>query len=151
MKICVSAAAGDLDAQIDWRFGRCPFFVIVEPDTMAFEAVPNENSIDVAGRAFCIAHPETLLNKGVDLVISGNIGPNIYHMFHGAGVDIATVTAGTVKEAIEMYKSGRLDIIEALIPRRIKEEILMLESRAKSLRQELEQIESRLSMIKEKR
>ena len=112
MKICVSAAAGDLDAQIDWRFGRCPFFVIVEPDTMAFEAVPNENSIDVAGRAFCIAHPETLLNKGVDLVISGNIGPNIYHLFHAAGVDIATLTSGTVKEAVEMYKTGRLSEAE---------------------------------------
>jgi predicted Fe-Mo cluster-binding NifX family protein len=148
MKICVSALGKDLSAQIDWRFGRCPFFVIVDPDTMAFEAVPNENSIDVAGRAFCIAHPETLLNKGVDLVISGNIGPNIYHMFHAAGVDIATLTAGTVKEAVEMYKSGGLSIIGAPMPRRVKEEISMLEARSKSLRQELEQVEKRLGELR---
>ena len=148
MKICVSAMGRDLDAQIDWKFGRCPFFVIVDPDTMAFEAVPNENSIDVAGRAFCIAHPETLLNKGVDLVISGNIGPNIYHLFHTAGVDIATLTSGTVKEAVEMYKSGGLDIIGAVMPRRIKEEISTLEARSKSLRQELEQIEKRLGELR---
>jgi len=148
MKICVSAMGKDLGAHIDWRFGRCPFFVIVDPDTMAFKAVPNKNSIDVAGRAFCITHPEMLLNKGVDLVISGNIGPNIYHMFHAAGVDIATLTAGTVKEAVEMYKSGGLDIIGAPMPRRVKEEISMLEARSKSLRLELEQVEKRLEELR---
>ena len=148
MKICVSAMGRDIDAQIDWKFGRCPFFVIVDPDTMALEAVPNKNSIDVAGRAFCIAHPEMLLNKGVDLVISGNIGPNIYHMFHAAGVDIATLTAGTVKEAVEMYKSGGLSIIGAPMPRRVKVEISMLEARSKSLRQELEQVEKRLGGLR---
>lgn len=148
MKICVSAMGKDLSAQIDWRFGRCPYFVIVDPDTMAFEAVSNENSIDVAGRAFCIAHLESLLNKGVDLVISGNIGPNIYHLFHTASVDIATLTAGTVKEAVEMYKSGGLSIIGTPMPRRVKEEILMLDRRAKDLRQELEQIEKRLGELR---
>jgi predicted Fe-Mo cluster-binding NifX family protein len=148
MKICVTAAAGDLDARVHWEFGRSKYFVIVDPDTMAFEAVPNESIIDETGRAFCIGHPEMLLNKEVDLVISGNIGPNIFYMLHAAGVDIATVTAGTVKEAIEMYKSGGLSIIGATMPRRVKEEISMLDTRAKSLRQELEQIEKRLEELR---
>ncbi|MGB2727441.1 MAG: NifB/NifX family molybdenum-iron cluster-binding protein [Halobacteriota archaeon] len=148
MKICVTAAAGDLNARVHWEFGRSRYFVIVDPDTMAFEAVPNKSRIDETGKAFCIAHPETLLNKGVDLVISGNIGPNIYHMLHTAGVDIATLTAGTVKEAVEMYKSGGLSIIGAPIPRRVKEEISMLEARSKSLRQELEQVEKRLGGLR---
>jgi len=30
MKICVSAVANSLDAQLDPRFGRCPYFVIVD-------------------------------------------------------------------------------------------------------------------------
>ena len=66
MKICVTAAAGDLEARVHWEFGRSKYFVIVDPDTMAFEAVRNENIIDETGRAFCIAHPEMLLNKEVD-------------------------------------------------------------------------------------
>lgn len=66
MKICVTAAAGDLDARVHWEFGRSKYFVIVDPDTMAFEAVPNENIIDETGRAFCIGHLEMLLNKAVD-------------------------------------------------------------------------------------
>jgi predicted Fe-Mo cluster-binding NifX family protein len=148
MKICITAAAGNLDARVHWEFGRSKYFVIVDPDTMAFEAVPNENIVDKTGRAFCTAHPEMLLDKGVDLVISGNIGPNIFHLLHAGGVDIATVTSGTVKEVVEMYKNGGLCIIGASMPRRIKEEISVLESRAKGLRQELEQIEKRLEVLK---
>lgn len=41
MKIAVSATSGSLDAQIDPRFGRCPYFVIVDSETMGFEALPN--------------------------------------------------------------------------------------------------------------
>jgi predicted Fe-Mo cluster-binding NifX family protein len=42
MKLCVTAAAGDLNAQIDPRFGRYQYFVFVDSDTMAFDAEQNE-------------------------------------------------------------------------------------------------------------
>ncbi|NQE53522.1 hypothetical protein C5S29_08005, partial [ANME-1 cluster archaeon GoMg3.2] len=42
MKICITATAGDLNAQVDPRFGRCQYFVIVDSETMAFEAMANE-------------------------------------------------------------------------------------------------------------
>lgn len=38
MKICVTAAEGDLDARVHWEFGKSKYFVIVDPDTMTFEA-----------------------------------------------------------------------------------------------------------------
>ncbi|MEA2090316.1 MAG: NifB/NifX family molybdenum-iron cluster-binding protein, partial [Thermoproteota archaeon] len=49
MKICVSAVAGDLDAQVDPRFGRCPYFVVVDSETMRFEVVPNVASRAMGG------------------------------------------------------------------------------------------------------
>jgi len=33
MKICVSAFSGSLDAEVDSRFGRCAYFVIVDSET----------------------------------------------------------------------------------------------------------------------
>ena len=42
MKVCVTATAGDLNAQVDPRFGRCQYFVFVDPDTMAIETMPND-------------------------------------------------------------------------------------------------------------
>jgi predicted Fe-Mo cluster-binding NifX family protein len=41
MKICVSSTGNTLDAPVDPRFGRCRYFLIVDSETMQFEAVPN--------------------------------------------------------------------------------------------------------------
>jgi predicted Fe-Mo cluster-binding NifX family protein len=106
MKICVTATAGDLNAQVDPRFGRCQYFVFVDSDTMAFEAMANE-AIAASGGAG-IQAAQTVVNKGVDVLISGNIGPNAFQVLSTAGVKIATGAYGTVKEAVEMYKNGRL-------------------------------------------
>ena len=106
MKICVTATAGDLNAQVDPRFGRCQYFVIVDSETMAFEAMANEAIAAPGGAGIQAA--QTMVNKGVDVVISGNIGPNAFQVLSTAGVKIATGAYGTVQEATEMYKSGKL-------------------------------------------
>ena len=41
MKICVSATTNSLDAPVDPRFGRCPYFVIVDSETVQYEAILN--------------------------------------------------------------------------------------------------------------
>jgi predicted Fe-Mo cluster-binding NifX family protein len=106
MKICVTATASDLNAQIDPRFGRSQYFVIVDSDTLAFEVVPNE-AVNAPGGAG-IQAAQAMVNKGVDVVISGSIGPNAFQVLSTAGVKVATGAYGTVKEAVEMYKSGKL-------------------------------------------
>jgi len=106
MRICVTATAGDLNAQVDPRFGRCQYFVFVDSDTMAFEAMPNEAIAAPGGAGIQAA--QTVVNKGVDVLVSGNIGPNAFQVLSTAGVKIATGAYGTVKEAVEMYKAGRL-------------------------------------------
>jgi predicted Fe-Mo cluster-binding NifX family protein len=106
MKICVTATAGDLNAQVDPRFGRCQYFVIVDSETMTFEAMANEAIAAPGGAGIQAA--QTMVNKGVDVVISGNIGPNAFQVLSTAGVKIATGAYGTVQEATEMYKSGKL-------------------------------------------
>ena len=50
MKICMTSIGKDLNAEVDPRFGRCRYFIIVDPDTMNFEAISNENA-GVYGRA----------------------------------------------------------------------------------------------------
>ena len=106
MKICVTATAGDLNAQVDPRFGRSQYFVIVDSDTMAFEAMANE-AMNAPGGAG-IQAAQAMVNKGVNVVVSGNMGPNAFQVLSTAGVKVATGAYGTVKEAVEMYKSGKL-------------------------------------------
>ena len=48
MKIAVSASGSDLEAQVDPRFGRAPYFLIVDTDTMDFDVVPNQPNLQVS-------------------------------------------------------------------------------------------------------
>jgi len=43
MKIAVSASGKDLESLVDPLFGRCPYFIIADPDDMSFEAFENPN------------------------------------------------------------------------------------------------------------
>ena len=45
MKIAISATGTTLDAEVDPRFGRCQYFIIVDPETMQFEALENSGAI----------------------------------------------------------------------------------------------------------
>lgn len=106
MKICISAASGSLDAPIDPRFGRCVYFVIVDPDTMKYEAIPNEAMGAMGGAGIQAA--QSAASKGVSAVITGQVGPNAFQVLSAAGIKIFTGAYGTVRSAIEMYKKGQL-------------------------------------------
>jgi predicted Fe-Mo cluster-binding NifX family protein len=106
MKICVTATANDLDAQIDPRFGRCAYLIIVDSATMQFEAVPNMAVGTTGGAGIQVA--QTIANKGVKVVITGNVGPNAFGALSAAGINIVTALSGTVSEVIEKFKKGEL-------------------------------------------
>ncbi len=106
MKICVTSTGSDLDAQVDPRFGRCQYFMIVDPDTMEFEAIPNEGIGASSGAGIQAA--QTIANRRVEALISGNVGPNAFQTLTAAGVSVIAGASGTIKDAIEMYRAGRL-------------------------------------------
>jgi predicted Fe-Mo cluster-binding NifX family protein len=107
MKICVTATGNSIDAQIDPRFGRCSYFVIVDSETMQFEAVPNMAAGASGGAGIQAA--QAIANKDVKLLITGNVGPKAFQALAAAGIEVATGAFGTVREAVEKYKSGELD------------------------------------------
>ena len=111
LKIAVSATSESLDAQIDPRFGRCPYFVIVDSETMKFEAVPNAASDAMSGAGIQAA--QMMASRGVKMVVTGNVGPNAFQALSSAGIDIITGVFGTVREAVERSKTGQLQKITA--------------------------------------
>jgi len=106
LKIAISATNESLDAQIDPRFGRCPYFVIVESETMKFKAIPNLSRNAPSGAGIQAA--QTIASKGAKVVLTGNVGPNAFQALSAAGIKIVTGVSGTVKEAVEKFKSGQL-------------------------------------------
>jgi len=109
MKIAITATGTTLDAEVDPRFGRCQYFIIVDPETMEFEAVENSSAMAAGGAG--IATGQTIANKGVEIVLTGNCGPNAYQTLAAAGIQVITGVTGKVRDAIEGYKSGRFQAI----------------------------------------
>ena len=106
MKICVTSTGPSLDAPVDPRFGRCQYFVIVDSETMEYEAMQNP-SIGASGGAG-IQAAQTVAGKGVSAVVTGNLGPNAVQTLTAAGITMVTGASGTVRDAVEQYKSGGL-------------------------------------------
>ena len=106
MKICVSASSDSLDANVDPRFGRCPYFVIVDSETMEFSAISNDSTNAAHGAGIQAA--QTVVNRGAKVVITGNIGPNAFNVLSAAGIKLVTGVSGSIREAVEKYKSGQL-------------------------------------------
>ena len=105
MKIAITATGSSLDAEVDPRFGRCQYFIIVDPETMQFEAL--ENSAAMAGGGAGVSAAQTIASKGVEAVLTGNCGPNAYQVLSAAGIKVITGVAGKVQDAIQGYKSGK--------------------------------------------
>ena len=104
MKIAISATGADLGAQVDPRFGRCRYFILVSPDTMEFESV--ENSSIMASGGAGIATAQMVAGKGAKVVLTGNCGPNANQVLSAAGIQIVTGVSGKVTAAIQDYKAG---------------------------------------------
>ncbi len=106
MKICVTSTGDNLDAPLDPRFGRCGFFIIVDTETMEFEAIENPNVSAMGGAG--VQSAQLVANQSVKTVITGNAGPNAFHTLNAAGIEVMTGASGSVKDAVEQYKSGQL-------------------------------------------
>ena len=72
MKIAVSAMGQSLDSQVDPRFGRCQNFIIVDTDTMDFEAISNESSAAAGGATYgrC-TRTKWLRGLGAEVLLAG--------------------------------------------------------------------------------
>ena len=107
MKIAFSTSGQDLNAALDSRFGRAPKFLVYNLDNGSFEIVdnkPNLNAVQGAG----IQSAETVVRSGANAVVSGHCGPKAFRVLAAAGVKIYNSEASTVKEALELYRSGKL-------------------------------------------
>ena len=105
MRIAITATGPSLDADVDPRFGRCQYFIIVDPDNMDFEAV--ENSSMMAGSGAGISTGQMIAGKGVEVVLTGNCGPNAYQTLSAAGLQVITGVMGRIRDVIQGYKAGQ--------------------------------------------
>ena len=107
MKICITTAGPNLDAPVDPRFGRCQFFLMVDSETLKFKAIPNQGMGAMRGAG--IAAAQIVASSGVQVIITGNIGPNAFMVLQSAGIKTyAGVFGVTARQALEAFKNDQI-------------------------------------------
>ena len=106
MKLCITSTGTSLDSNVDHRFGRCPYFIMYDTDSDTFESIENASREAMGGAG--IQAGQLIASKNAGAVITGNFGPNAFRVLQAAKIKMYSGVSGTVREAIEKYKSGQL-------------------------------------------
>lgn len=107
MKVAVTSTGKDLESKIDPRFGRANWFIVFDTETNQHQAINNEQNLN-ASQGAGIQTAENISRHGVKALITGNCGPKAFRTLNAAGIQIYCEAGGTVAEALEKFKSGKL-------------------------------------------
>ena len=107
MKVAISVNENSLDAEVDPRFGRCAYLIVV--DTESLELIGGgKNEFASAPGGAGTQTSQWVAELGVEAVLTGNIGPNAWNILRAAKIKTYTGAAGTVRQAIQNFLEGKL-------------------------------------------
>ena len=106
MKIIVTASGPELTSPVDPRFGRCPYFIVVDTDSLEFKAHPNASQGAMGGAG--IQAGQFAGSLGGEAILTGNVGPNASRVLASSSLKVYIGASGTVQEAVEAFKAGKL-------------------------------------------
>ena len=111
MKIVITSQGTNLDSAVDPRFGRAKHFLLVNTDTMQTTAHDNAQNLN-APQGAGIQAAQAVFKLGTSAVVTGSVGPKAFTTLQAAGIAVYLGASGTVKEAVEQFQAGRLQLAE---------------------------------------
>ncbi len=105
MKIAITAKGPELGSEVDPRFGRAAYILIVDTETKSIEALNNKANVD-AFKGAGIQAATMVADKGAEVLLTGYCGPNAYKTVTAAGMKVVNDITGTVEEAIDRFNAG---------------------------------------------
>lgn len=105
MKVAISATGKDIESNIDARFGRAPFFLIIDTKTKEEQVIANTSIEHPSGVGVTVGN--VVVREGIDAVITNDIGPLAFETFEQCGIKIYQAK-GKIKDAIQQFVKGKL-------------------------------------------
>lgn len=107
MKVAVTSKGILLGSEVDPRFGRAPYILIIDTDTMAFEVVDNGDNAN-AFKGAGIQAATMISDKGAAVLMTGYCGPKAFATLEAAGVKVVSDISGKVRDAVAAIKAGKV-------------------------------------------
>jgi predicted Fe-Mo cluster-binding NifX family protein len=111
MLVAVTAKGTRLSDEVDPRFGRAPYILIVDTETKQYEALDNSENVN-AFKGAGIQAATMVADKGAEVLLTGYCGPNAFRTVQAAGVKVVNDVTGTVEQAVETFLSGNVQYSE---------------------------------------
>lgn len=105
MKICVPTNGSDgMNDTVCEHFGRAPTFTVVDTESGSANVLPNTSEhMGGVGKP-----PEQIAGTGTEVMICAGLGPSAVRMFESYGIRVYIGASGSVKNAIDLWKAGKL-------------------------------------------
>ncbi|MGB9663615.1 MAG: NifB/NifX family molybdenum-iron cluster-binding protein [Ignavibacteria bacterium] len=102
MLILIGSDGKDLNSKVSLRFGHSNYFLIYDTETNLIETFTNSGHTE--------KHEDLrrLIDKGVEAIIVGNIGPHAFEVVKTPRSKVYLARKMTVNEAIEKFLKGEL-------------------------------------------
>jgi predicted Fe-Mo cluster-binding NifX family protein len=113
MKIAISSTGKNLESEVDARFGRCSYFLIVNIENKRikdFKAIKNTAKEQMGGAG--ITAGEIVAKQNVDAVITTNLGPRAFFVFEQFGIKIYQ-GKGKIKDVVQDLINNKLKEIKS--------------------------------------
>ncbi|MBW1808719.1 MAG: NifB/NifX family molybdenum-iron cluster-binding protein [Deltaproteobacteria bacterium] len=101
MKVAVSATGGSIQSEVEPRFGRAPYYVVVDTSNMKIELVFNSNTLNEHGVGPLTA--KLIADTGAEVVLTGKVGPNAKQVLQAGGIRVVEDVTGTVRAAVDDF------------------------------------------------
>ncbi len=160
MRICfTSDQANGLDSVMSYHFGHCPYFVLVDVEgnrVVNVESIPNpfadeHNAGDL---------PSFMHSKGVNVIITGGMGPKAQQYFADYGITPVIGAYGKIRDVLEEYLKSKVEVVKP-VERHVspqhsepkskeEEEVERLKKEVTALREQIADLKSLLKSLEEK-
>ncbi|MGB3209758.1 MAG: NifB/NifX family molybdenum-iron cluster-binding protein [Desulforhopalus sp.] len=112
MIVAVTAKGRHLSDEVDPRFGRAPYILIVNTETMEYETLDNSVNVN-AFKGAGIQAATMIAEKRAQVLLTGYCGPNAFRTLQAVGMKVVSDVKGTVQQAVDTFLSGKVQYSES--------------------------------------